>query len=80
MTMHPISGCDQGIPRPVDTPQHGVRSVPDSRAEVLARFNVAMDAVIALWGSIDDGPSDLIGLAVELQKAADLARKLAGWR
>lgn len=68
-----ISGCGPGISRSPDTPQHGIRSIPCSRADYLARLNVEMDKIVELWNVIDDGPSNLAALAFALQRAADAA-------
>lgn len=74
-----ISGCGPGIPRPADTPQEGVRSVLKSRETYEAEFDAQM---YRLAGMMHAGTSQYthLTLAIHLQHAADLARKLAGWK
>lgn len=79
MTEHVTSGCGPGIPRPADTAQEGVRSVRISRETYEVEFDAQM---YRLAGMMHAGTSqyECCVWAIELQKAADLARKLAGWK
>lgn len=79
MTTHPISGCGPGTPRPADTAQEGVRSERHSRETYEVAFDEQM---YRLAGMLHAGTSqyEYLAWAIELQKAADLARKVAGWK
>lgn len=73
MTEHITSGCDAGIPRPVDTPQEGVRSVRvrPTRIERLLAVYVARHRVVEAF----DGRTNLSD--EELQELARMAQGLA---
>lgn len=81
MTEHVSSGCDQGIPRPADTPQEGVRSVlvRTGRTERLMALYVARNGIAAAFErrmNLNDG--ELRELARMAQRIADMAMGAMG--